>query len=399
MSGRPTYEIIGGVARFDERDTVFSREALRPGSPEEREYHRRHPERAEVDRRLARFIERKMESEAPQDQFGRAVYEANFIPPAALALPDMVDGVPAGRLMKRSPAEAAAVIKALGRRLGADEVRIGPLRPEWVYSHRGARPFFRESYINAPYFRGIPGEYQGARYGDPITLTHRSAISLAFRQDREFVGTGSTQAVDFEGGRVYSSSALVSVAIARFIRASGYPARAHHLRNYLVMVVPVAVDAGMGELGRCGYVVSRAFGANFRLVCVTTDLPVEHDGPVDIGMQDFCEKCEKCALNCPAQAIPRGPKIIVGGIRRWKLDEEACLAYWGRTGYSCAICQVVCPWTKPQRAFHRFVATLAVHVPPIRKLLVFGDDIVYGKRFNPRPIPGWLTPPGPGAAP
>ena len=40
---RPTYEIVGPLQRYDERDNVFAREALLPGTPEEREYHSRHP--------------------------------------------------------------------------------------------------------------------------------------------------------------------------------------------------------------------------------------------------------------------------------------------------------------------------------------------------------------------
>lgn len=406
MGAKPTYEIEGEITRFDERDTVFSREALAAGSPEEIEYHGRHPEKTEVDRLLARFIESKMVRSTGNGRFDRsadpgngtagdgcldrAVYESHFITSAALALPDQVDGEPAAAMVAWEPAEASRRIKEFARALGADDVRIGPLRREWIYSHRGSRPFFADGYTNPPYYGGIPAGYQGSRYGDPIELEHRYAVSMAFRQDRDLVATGATRAVDFEVGRVYAKSVLASVQLARFIRALGYPARAHHMRNYLVMLVPVAVDAGIGELARSGYVVSRSLGANFRLSSVTTDLPIALDGPVDIGMQDFCAKCGKCATNCPSQAISAGATTVVRGVRKWKLDEEACLLYWGRAGYTCGICQVVCPWTKPQSFFHRFVATIAVHVPFMRRFLVWGDDIAYGARFRPEPLPRWL---------
>ncbi len=391
MSGKPRYEITGEISRFDERDTVFSREAFLPGSPEEIEYHSRHPELIEVDSKLSRFIISKMEGGEEVDQLARSVYEANFIPPAALALPDMVDGTPEPGRISWNSREAAARIKEFGRRLGADDVRIGPLKQEWIYTHKGSRPFFREEYINPPYFRGFPEDYQGKLYGDPIELDHPTAISLAFRQEKEMTATGSTRAVDFEVGRIYALSALVSVQLARFIRALGWRARAHHLRNYLVLCVPVAVDSGIGELARCGYVVSRSLGANFRLVTVTTDMPLDYDDPVDLGMTDFCTKCEKCATNCPSGAIPRGEMVEVRGIRKWKLNPEACLLYWGKTGYTCSICQTVCPWTKPDNLFHRSIAATAVNVPWIRRALVMGDDLVYGARFRPARLPGWLT--------
>ena len=391
MADEPTYEIVGEVARFDERDTVFSREALMPGSPGEIEYHRRNPDLAEVDAQLSKFIISKMDGGEDVDQLARAVYESHFIPPAALALPDMVDGTPEPSRIEWGRAEGSARIKEFARSLGADDVRIGPLRQEWVYSHKGSRPFFREGYVNPPYFRGIPEGYRGRLYGDSLELDHPTAISLAFRQDKAMTATGSTRAVDFEVGRVYALSSLVSVQLARFIRALGWRARAHHLRNYLVMCVPVAVDAGIGELARCGYVVSRRLGANFRLATITTDMPLAYDRPVDLGMQDFCSKCQKCATNCPSGAIPRGDMIEVRGVRKWKLNPEACLLYWGKTGYTCSICQTVCPWTKPDKIFHRSVAAAAVNVPWIRRALVLGDDVIYGATFRPAKLPGWLN--------
>ncbi len=391
MAEGPGYEIVGGISRFDERDNVFSREALIPGSAEETEYHRRNPDLTEVDSQLSRFIISKMEGGSDVDQLARAIYEANFIPPAALALPDMVDGTPESTRVGWEGEDAATRIKEFGRLLGADDVRIGPLKQEWIYSHKGSRPFFREEYINPPYFGGIPEDYQGKLYGDQIELDHPTAVSLAFRQEKEMTATGSTRAVDFEVGRLYALSALVSVQLARFIRALGWRARAHHLRNYLVLCVPVAVDSGIGELARCGYVVSRSLGANFRLVTVTTDMPLAHDSPVDLGMTDFCSKCEKCATSCPSGAIPRGEMVEVRGVRKWKLNPEACLLYWGKTGYTCSICQTVCPWTKPDNLFHRSVAATAVNVPWIRRALVLGDDLIYGARFRPARMPGWIS--------
>jgi len=213
-------------------------------------------------------------------------------------------------------------------------------------------PFFSDYRPNPPAFDGVPDGYQGLNYGDPIELGHRYAISMAFPQDPDPIGSSPSKASSFEIGRVYASSALAAVELANYIRALGYPARAHHLRNYGVLLVPVAVDSGLGELGRCGYLISKELGANFRLACVTTDLPLATDKPVDLGIQEFCEKCLKCAKNCPVRAIPTGDKVVVRGVEKWQLDAEKCLLYWGSQGGACAICQVVCPWSKPPTRFH-----------------------------------------------
>jgi reductive dehalogenase len=388
---RPTYEVVGPLERYDERDTVFARDALVPGSPEERQYHQLHPELVEVDRRLRRFIEDKIDSppEEPKDPLNEAFYDATFGSVAHLGQPDAVDGTVNSYQVRVDPAKMCGRIKTVARKLGATLVGIARLNPAWVYTHRGARPFFPDYRANPPLFSGVPQGYRDLRYGDPIEIDHQFAISMAFPQDPDLVRTGPSTLNDFETGRVYAQSALVAVELARYIRALGHSARAHHLRNYGVMMVPVAVDAGLGELARCGYLVTKELGANLRLVCVTTDLPLAADRPVDLGVQDYCEKCLKCAKNCPPRAIPFGEKTEVRGVRKWEIDEVKCLLYWGSQGAACGICQVVCPWSKPGTPFHRLVAGIATRVPWSRRLLTWADDLVYGARYEARPYPDW----------
>jgi reductive dehalogenase len=386
---RPTYEVTGELTRFDERDTVFARERLVPGSPEERAYHAAHPELVEIDRRIARFIQAVDRPEESGSQIDAAFYKATFDPIAGLALPDVVDGELASTSVEADPAWMTARIKKVARLLGADDVRIGPLNRAWVYSHRGTPPFFAGYQPRLPHFEGIPESYNDLKWGDPIDIDHQYAISMAFAQDFDLLRTGGTSFSEFEIGRVYALSALVAVQLSSYIRALGWPARAHHMRNYGVAVVPVAVDAGLGELGRCGYLMHPRLGANLRLACVTTDLPLALDPPVDLGVQDFCSKCLKCATTCPSGAIPKGDKVIVRGVRKWQIDPVKCLLYWGRLGSACAICQTICPWSKPPTLPHRLVAPIAFNVPFARRFLVWADDLIYGAEFRPAPPPAW----------
>ena len=385
----PTYQVVGRIDRYDERNNVFAREALVPGSPEEVEYHKRNPHLIEVDRQIGTFIEGKRDKS--ESGWAKAYYRGAFSPIAHLGLPDCVDGVPLSPRLGGDAEENSRVIKALALHLGADLAGVGPLKQEWVYSHRGVLPFFGEQPANPPLFDGMPPDYSGRRYGDPIELKHPNALALAFAQDFAAMRAGPGEASDLEVGRVYSRSALVASQVAAFIRTLGYSARAHHLRNYGVLVVPVAVDAGLGELARCGYMVSRKYGANTRISCVTTDMPLAHDEPVDIGVQDFCEKCRKCARTCPANAIPVGDRVEVNGTLRWAADAEKCLLYWGRIGAACMICQTVCPWSKPPTAFHRGVAWAAVNLSWTRRTLIAMDDVFYGAAFGQKPAPEWVS--------
>ncbi len=386
---RPTYEVVGRIGRFDERDSVFSRESLEHGSVEEAEYYTKNPHLRETDTKIRAFIQRRRGER--RASWRTAYYRGTFNPIAYLAFPSCVEGEPLSPQLGASEEQNSDLIKSLGYYLGADIVRIGPLREEWVYTNRGTPPFFKYEITEPPFYEGIPQAYTGLGWGDEIKLTHRNAIVLGFAQDFRILKCGAGAATDLEVGRVYAKSALVACQVASFIRSIGYPARAHHVRNYGVLVVPIAVDAGLGELGRCGYLVSYRYGTNLRLSCVTTDMPLAHDGPVDIGIQDFCNKCLKCALNCPAGAIPTGEKTEVRGVLKWKVDAEKCLLYWNKIDAACTICQIVCPWSKPPTLFHRSIAWLASNFPWIRKALVAGDDIVYGRKFRPKVRPSWIV--------
>ena len=189
--------------------------------------------------------------------------------------------------------------------------------------------------------------------------------------------------------QAYALSAWTAVRLARYIRMLGYSARAHHFSNYQLLAVPVAVDCGLGELSRAGYLVTKEYGLAVRLSTVTTNMPLLHDMPVDIGIQSFCEQCKICADECPSGAIPRGEKTLYNGIMKWKLDEKKCYAYWHVNGTDCGICMAVCPWTKPPTPFHRFTANLASIKGPHQRWLARAEQVVYG-RHKPKSFPGFI---------
>lgn len=117
-------------------------------------------------------------------------------------------------------------------------------------------------------------------------------------------------------------------------------------------MVPLAIDAGLGEIGRFGYVISGKVGPRARLFAVTTDMPLEPDWPVDISADEFCRVCKKCALSCPSHSIPAGEKTVHNGVEKWKMDEMSCFDYWGRVGTDCSICMEVCPFSRPNKSVH-----------------------------------------------
>ncbi len=220
--------------------------------------------------------------------------------------------------------------------------------------------------------------------GNPVECNHRNAIVIVVDQDYDTMA-GSTGDDWISGSQSfigYSNTALISTIIADYIRRLGYPARAHNASGYQVLLVPLLVLSGIGEMSRAGIAVNPFLGSRFKAAVVTTDLPLEPDQPVDFGLQEFCEKCLKCAEECHSRAIPGGGKIMHNGYEAWHLDAEQCSKF--RTtnphGSACGRCIKVCPWNKPEGWTHDTVRWLIKHMPFLDRTIVKMDDIMgYGR--------------------
>ncbi len=209
--------------------------------------------------------------------------------------------------------EATKRVKGYALMMGADIVGITEINPLWIYSHRGE--IFNKNWED---------------WGAEIELTYKYAVVFAMEMDFRMVSTGPHTPTTIESMRNYARGVSISTQLATFIVNLGYSATANHLSHYDAMMVPLAVDAGLGELGRLGYLVTKTYGPRIRLGAVTTDLPLIPDKPVDIGVEDFCKICKKCATCCPSKSIPVGDHEALNGILRWKLHEETCFEFWAR---------------------------------------------------------------------
>jgi ferredoxin len=93
-----------------------------------------------------------------------------------------------------------------------------------------------------------------------------------------------------------------------------------------------------------------------RLGVVTTSLPLPVDGRrYDGTMIDFCARCSKCADVCPSAAIPFDGRSTIDGVKRWKIDSEACYTLWTKLGTDCGRCVAVCPYSHPDNLLHDLV--------------------------------------------
>lgn len=362
LSPRPrkALEIVGRLRRVDERDVIFARFKLRRGSPEFIEYYKRKPEYADRDTEIREIPGVLSVFHLPKSPllFSLTSAEFGFLDNLVSRVTGEEDA--AAPSVDLSPRQNSSLVKDIVRYLGADDCGISRINPDFIYSHVGRGP---------------------EPYGEEIRLDHQSAVAFVLEMDTDMVAPAPAPPVVVETGRRYVEAARIGIVLADFLRRLGHPARAHIAgSNYQLILPPVAWEAGLGEMGRMGTLITSQYGPRAMLGVVTTDFPMEPDRPLVFGVQDFCSRCLKCAHNCPARAILLGDPSLVNGVRRWVIDREACYEFWRRTGTDCAVCLAVCPYSHPTNLFHRLVRRAASASRPGQAALIWADDFFYGKK-------------------
>lgn len=271
-----------------------------------------------------------------------------------------------------STEEAAVMVKAAARHYGASDVGIAVLDRRHLYSHEGGKPILFED-VEAPYID---------EKKKVIPESCKWVISLVITQSRQLIARAPSALGSAGTGLGYSHMPVVAGSLAEFIRSLGYNAIA--AGNDLGQSVPMAIDAGLGELSRTGRMIHPSFGMNIRLCKVVTDLPMTPDKPIDFGVMEFCKTCKRCAEACPGGAISMETEPFwqtLGewnqpGKKVWHEDAAKCLSTWRKLGTGCSICVRVCPYTKgSDTLMHDMVKATSAKTTALNSLFVRSDEI------------------------
>ncbi len=354
---RPTYlrYVTGPIERFEKTRMAFL--CMRPDNPYGEELRKKFKKQTGYDHYLTPLPYEELDYE---DRIGRAMADASYRCCAEYYPKPLPVTPPGGRLEFEDKAWMSRLVKKVALMFGADIVRITRLDQRWVYKE--------------------------------VDISHPYAIVVAVQHKASLVGLAPSYFAWGSTAESYSRLKLITTQLTDFIRGLGYDAMYRETRgggDPELNMVPVALDAGIGEFCRTGRVLSPEYGNNMRLKAVTTDLPLEPDRPISFRLHDFCMACENCAKYCPAGAVPKGepsdqipnPVHNNPGFRKWWIDAEKCLIFWGinkRKWPSCGgRCIAVCPWIKPMNWRHNPVRWLAIHSPaPIKRLLVQMDRVI-----------------------
>jgi len=358
---RSEIRTTGEPKKIDERDTIFARFEYDEKTQKYKDYYERKPNLKVKDDEIRKLPDLLSPEHKKKDPVLYTLIETEsaFLKPYL----NKVTGKVNPEKMEMSPFDNTRHIKNIINYLGSDTCGICEVDQSYVYSHVGRGP---------------------EPYGAEIALTHKYAIVFALPMDLAMIAAAPKPPVYVETERKYLEAGKIALIVSDFIRCLGYPARAHLAgSNYQAMLSPLGWKAGIGEIGRIGILITERYGPRVRLGLVTTDLPLNTDSPKIFGVQDFCQKCQKCAVNCPAQAIPHGNKTEENGAIKWVINRESCYQFWRKAGTDCATCIYVCPYSKPNNVFHNFIRDTISRSSTAQRVAVWADDYFYG--HNPLP--------------
>lgn len=354
--------------RVDERDIMFARHRLIPGSPEYQDYYSRHPEKKSLDDRIRAAPGLLAPGTQSFHPLAFPAAQASFS--VITTMYPEVEGQAAAKKTPVAPKRATRFVKHLAQHYGAHAVGITELQNYHIYTHIG-----RGSGI----------------YGAEVELDHRYAIAFTVEMEHLMVRRAPAAPETMEVTKQYLSAAAIATQMAVFIRSLGYPARAHIDGNYRVICPLVARDAGLGEIGRMGLLMTPRLGPRVRIGIVTTDLPLVPDLPTrDPSVEAFCRICLKCAENCPSRSIPFTDQKEIDGVKRWRIQAETCFLYWNTVGTDCGRCIAVCPYSHPDNLLHGLIRWAIRRSSLSRQLSLWMDDLFYGRKPTPLELPEWL---------
>jgi reductive dehalogenase len=283
------------------------------------------------------------------------------------------------KISLEDPSLISEIVKDAALFLGASLVGITELNRDWVYQPGWDRYGHKEMNLD-----------------EMIPSTIKYAVVMAIETNYDYVKYAPTAKASAAAGLGYSKMAFLAPSLAKFIASLGYKAIA--CGNDTALSVPLAVDAGLGQLARFGALITPEFGPRVRLCKVLTDFPLKPTAPIDFGVTEFCDVCQKCAEYCPSQAIwygKRTPKARTfstnPGLLKWPLDGEKCFRYWYENGaktdkgmyhIDCYQCVNVCPFNKKRGMSHQSIKWFVRNLPALNPLWTLTDNLFYKPLFK-----------------
>ncbi len=266
---------------------------------------------------------------------------------------------------------------------GASLAGVAELNPLWLY--RDISSPTREDRARTITVHRTEDRFEQADDAWYIPGSMNRVIALAFEEDFHAMSNSPGRLASAAVGNGYSRMAVTSSQLSDFIRGLGY--RAIPAGNGVGLSIPMAIDAGLGQLGRMGLLVTPKYGPRVRIAKVITDMPLVPNSTIDFGVEEFCEACMLCADDCPSESVTKGPMTWEGpsgsnnpGVHKWYTKVEGCYDF---NGFSCSSCKRICPFNKPNNSWlHRVIRGMIQGrmVPADRVMVELDQASGYGEQ-------------------
>lgn len=208
------------------------------------------------------------------------------------------------------PHALTQLVKARAAEVGLSAVGVAQVDPKYVFA-----------------------EYETGSTDDRI-------IVCILEQAYEVTQTIPSEAAERTVMTTYATLMNLAAELAKTIQASGHMAEVHDPGGQ-ELLIHYAVEAGLGQLGLNGQLLTPHAGSRCRLLALRTDAPLLLDKPKDFGIHAICDACKVCVKRCPTTAIP-GKRKPYRGVTKAKIDTARCLPVVAQVD-GCGICMKVCP--------------------------------------------------------
>jgi len=316
------------MKKYDEREILFSRVALKKGSKEYKDFYKTNGSSKREDdkqRRLAfrhklRKSDRFKELFFPLTQDNKLYIKTVF---------DMAENKEVNTKRVSINPDFSSNLKEIGKYYGATSVGIVKLNDYSYYSHHG----------------GLSEAVDKDTYNQKILPKYKTAIVYTVKMEKDFINRGPQFEELLGTEEAYVRVATVGSRLTMYLKELGYNSMFNNSEYYLSPLVPLAYDAGLGEIGMCNHLVTKENGNCVRLGAVFTNLEVNYDAPIDFGLTEFCKRCALCLNNCPSKAITHLPRYV-NGRQFYKFYDNRCYDMWLKSGTDCGTCISTCPFTQ-----------------------------------------------------
>jgi ferredoxin len=312
---------------YDERQTMFSRARLVKGSERYLAFYKAYPEykKGDDEVRGMDFLESLRKDDLFKQTFfptfsNNALYMKHMY--------DFLDSVDKPADLVKIDSAFTQNIKAIAKRFGAKEVGIVKLDKAHYYAYHG----------------GV-SEPLGDLYNRKVDKHYTHAIVFFKPMSKDAINRSPHFEELFETQNIYLDVAYIGSRLAAYTKSLGYDSTFASEIFSPAPLVPLALDAGLGQIGMTNHIVNQTYGDRIRLGAVFTTLPLETDTPVDFGLEAFCKRCSLCLMNCPNQSI-KPHKRRVNGRDFYKFDDQSCFKLWKNMGTDCGVCIQSCPYTQ-----------------------------------------------------